>query len=195
MNKITKFLALIGSFFISNAAFAHSAQTESISFLSGFLHPIMGWDHLLTLLLVSFWSVFVLKKVWLGPIMFMGGILLGILLGLAQYALVWFEIGISISIIGMGVLIYFNQRFNFNIVIALLAVFGIFHGYAHSEILGNAYATNSDIIIDLCGLLVSTSLLHSIGLFFGKKAYDLNFPLHRSVGISAAFIGFGTMTF
>lgn len=195
MNKLMKSLVSIGIFLLSTSAFAHSGHIDSFGFISGFLHPLTGWDHFLTILLVSFWSVFALKKIWLGPVKFIGGMFLGAFLGLAHFTIVWFELGISLSIIGMGFLIYFNQRFNFNIVFVLIAVFGIFYGYAHSDYLGNVNNSSALIIADLCGLMIATSLLHAIGLFLGKKVIDFNTLAYRGVGICAALIGLWSASF
>lgn len=195
MKIFIKLVSLLAFVFFSNCAFAHEGHFDSIGFLSGFLHPITGWEHLLTILLVSFWSAFTLKRIWLGPTLFMGGMFLGVFLGLAQYAITWFELGIAISIMGMGILIYFNRRFDFNFSLALISIFGIFHGYAHANILGNSSASTGLILLDLCGLLIATAALHAIGVLLGKKVDSLNSLAYRGIGISAAVIGMVTTLF
>jgi urease accessory protein len=195
MKILRKLFTLISLALLSSGAYAHSGHAEAISFFSGFLHPITGWDHLLTILLVSFWSAFTLKRIWLGPALFMGGMFLGVFLGLAQYTITWFELGIAISIMGMGILIYFNRRFDFNFSLSLISIFGIFHGYAHANSLGNSSASIGLILLDLCGLLIATAALHAIGVLLGKKVNILNSLAYRGIGISAAVIGMVTTLF
>lgn len=189
MKILRKLFTLISLALLSSGAYAHSGHTEAISFLSGFLHPITGWDHLFTILLVSFWSAFTLKRIWLGPAIFMGGMFLGVFLGLSQYAITWFELGIAISIMGMGILIYFNKRFDFNFALGLISIFGIFHGYAHANSLGSSSTSIGLVLSDLCGLLIATGALHAIGVFLGKKMNSFNSLAHQGVGISAAMLG------
>jgi len=60
----------------STLVFAHTGHDVTVSFMSGLLHPFSGFDHLLVIVLVGFWSAFVLKKTWLGPCFFLMGMFL-----------------------------------------------------------------------------------------------------------------------
>lgn len=188
MNKFIKSAALTGLALSSGAALAHTGHTDSVGFLSGFLHPLSGLDHLFAIVLVSFWSAFALKRVWLGPALFMGGMLLGVMLGFTHHSIPWFELGIALSILGMGILIYFNQGLGLKIPLGLITIFGIFHGYAHSI---ESSVTTSMVLMgsDLSGLLISTALLHALGVLLGQTIRRLNFLAYKGIGISASLVG------
>lgn len=188
MNNLIKSLGSIGSTLFSGAALAHTGHADSVSFLSGFLHPLTGLDHLSVILLVSFWSALALKKVWLGPTLFMGGMFIGVMLGFAHYSIPWFELGIAMSVLGMGILIYLNQGVGFKIPLGLIAIFGVFHGYAHS-IDGSANTSMMLVSSDLSGLLISTAILHIFGVLLGQKIRCLNFPAYKGIGISVTIVG------
>lgn len=190
MNKLINLLILAGLALVSRVAFAHAGHTDSVNFFSGFLHPITGWDHLFAILLVSFWSAFTLRKVWLGPLLFMGGMGLGVLLGIMHYSLVWFELGIAISIMGLGILIYLRKQFDPNLALGLISMFGLFHGYAHSDVLGGSgHVSTIAVTFDLCGLLIATSILHTLGIAVSAKVHKIYVLAHKGVGISALLIG------
>jgi len=188
MYKFIKSAVITGLALISGAALAHTGHADSAGFLSGFLHPLSGLDHIFAILLVSFWSAFALKRVWLGPALFMGGMLLGVMLSFTHHSIPWFELGIALSILGMGILIYFNQGLGLKISLGLIAIFGIFHGYAHSI----ASSVNTSMVLmgsDLFGLLIATALLHAFGVLLGQTIRRLNFLAHKGIGISAALVG------
>lgn len=188
MNKFIKSAVITGLALISGAALAHTGHADSVNFLSGFLHPLSGLDHLFAIVLVSFWSAFALKRVWLGPALFMGGMLLGVMLGFTHHAIPWFEFGIALSILGMGILIYFNQGIGFKFPLGLIAIFGVFHGYAHSI----DSSVNTSIVLmgsDLLGLLISTALLHIVGVLLAQTIRRLNLLAYKSIGISATLVG------
>lgn len=188
MNKFIKSAVITGLALSSGAALAHTGHADSVGFLSGFLHPLSGLDHLFAIVLVSFWSAFALKRVWLGPVLFMGGMFLGVLLGFTHHSIPWFEFGIALSILGMGILIYFNQGVGLKIPLGLIVIFGIFHGYAHSI----DSSVNTSMVLmgsDLLGLLISTALLHALGVLLGQTIRRLNFLAYKGIGISAALVG------
>jgi urease accessory protein len=188
MNKFIKSAVLTGLALSSGVALAHPGHADSVGFLSGFLHPLSGLDHLFAIVLVSFWSAFALKRVWLGPALFMGGMLLGVMLGFTHHSIPWFEFGIALSILGMGILIYCNQGLGLKIPLGLIAIFGIFHGYAHSI----ASSVNTSMVLmgsDLFGLLIATALLHAFGVLLGQTIRRLHFLAYKGIGISAALVG------
>lgn len=189
MNNLIKLFLLAFAIF-ANYTFAHSDHAESISFMAGILHPLTGWDHLLAILLVSFWSAFTLKKVWLGPILFMCAMSVGVIFSLRQFSVEWFELGVAISIVGLGLLIYIHQKLHLSLALGLIGLFGFFHGYAHADALGDASnAMVSLISMDLLGLLIATAMLHGVGIALGKKVHQFNQLAYKGVGISAVLVG------
>ena len=52
-------------------AFAHSEQGIAGGFVSGFTHPIFGWDHVAAMVAVGLWGAFLGKPaLWLLPVVF-----------------------------------------------------------------------------------------------------------------------------
>lgn len=47
---------------LSAAALAHAGHEQHSSFMTGFLHPLTGWDHLLALLLLGVFIAVSAKK-------------------------------------------------------------------------------------------------------------------------------------
>lgn len=195
MKTLIKLFYVLAFVTSSSCSFAHSGHVDSVSFMSGLLHPLTGWDHFLAILLASFWSAFALKKIWVGPVLFMSGMGVGAILGLAQYSVEWFELGIAFSITGLGVLIYVHQKSNPSLALGLIGLFGFFHGYAHADALsGASSAMVSSIAIDLLGLLVATAVLHGVGVLLANKLRQFNQMAYKGVGISATLVGL-TMIF
>jgi len=88
IKKTAKFIAALCFLISSSMAYAHPGHETSISFFSGILHPFSGLDHLLVILLVGFWSAFVLNQIWVGPLAFLLGMMAGVFSGILG-ALKW----------------------------------------------------------------------------------------------------------
>lgn len=75
--------------------------------LSGFLHPILGLDHLLAMVAVGFLSAQMGgRAIWTVPTAFVGVMAIGALLGIAGVPVPFVEYGItgSVLILGLGIL-------------------------------------------------------------------------------------------
>ena len=59
----------------------------------------------------SVFFIFVLKKIWLGPCIFMAGMSLGALAGLSNLPLNFFEFGIATSVIAIGLLLLLQNQY------------------------------------------------------------------------------------
>ena len=52
-------------------ALAHSEQGIAGGFISGFTHPIFGWDHVAAMVAVGLWGAFLgMPAIWLLPVVF-----------------------------------------------------------------------------------------------------------------------------
>jgi urease accessory protein len=167
--KITKLRLFVFSMALSPISNAHSGHADYPSFMAGLMHPFSGMDHLLVIFLVGFWSVCCLKKIWTGPLAFMLGMVLGALLGLASVSITWLEWAISLSVVFAGVFTILRKKMDSHLGLYLLAIFGIFHGLAHGEVL-SIMPMNflSASIQDLAGLLLATGMLHLLGIGVAK---------------------------
>eukprot|EP00752_Nemacystus_decipiens_P016704 g14942.t1 len=145
-------------------AFAHSGHGHN-SFVTGFLHPIYGLDHLLAMVVIGFLSARMEpKKMWTLPASFVGLMAAGGLLGT-----VWgsdgvraMEWGIMLSVIVFGLAAAIAPKIPVLAGNLIVAAFAICHGHAHVAEMGDASAYGY-----FPGMLVGTGLLHLAGLAVG----------------------------
>jgi urease accessory protein len=167
--KITKLMLFVFSIVFSQISNAHPGHGDYLSFMSGLMHPFSGMDHLLVIFLVGFWSVCCLKKIWIGPLAFMLGMAFGAILGFTSVSIAWLEWAISLSVIFAGVFTILRKKMDSHLSLFLLAIFGIFHGLAHGEVLSTMPMNFlSASVQDLAGLLFATGMLHLLGIGVAK---------------------------
>lgn len=186
------------------AAFAHPDH-EIASFTAGFMHPLTGLDHLLVMLAVGLWAgklgsdrlkavpsgvVGINSKIrWQLPLTFMAMMAIGGLLGMSSLIIPGLETGIAASVLAMGLLLALNMSLNPVWQGLLIAIFALFHGFAHGSEL-NSYNGYSA----MAGMLLVTGLLHGIGLLsamLGIHSLSIKLVqfLQRSVGGFIAITG------
>src|SRR5438093_13127102 len=90
----------------SSVAGAHEAAGVAGGFLSGFTHPLFGWDHVAAMVAVGLWGAFLgPPAIWLLPIVFPLVMAFGAVLGIAGVPLPAVEIGIAASAVVLGVMV------------------------------------------------------------------------------------------
>lgn len=150
-------------------AFAHTTILESGSFASGFLHPVSGLDHILAMVGVGMVAFFASKKGYLTLVAFIGAMILAAIAGYKGIVLFSVEEGILISIAVLFGLIGFVHKLSINTIVAVVAFFGTFHGYAHG-----AEFTGGEFFQYILGFSLSTLILHLTGMaaaYFYSKLY------------------------
>ncbi|MCW5719786.1 MAG: HupE/UreJ family protein [Devosia sp.] len=181
-----KFLTLTaaGLVLLPTAVFAHTGHPETSGFASGILHPITGMDHLLAMVAVGLIAAICGgRMLWLMPAAFLGAMLAGAALGLAGLTLPGVETAIVASVIALGVLVLVPARFVPRYgVVALTAIFGLFHGFAH----GLEVPQGGSVAGYLFGFVLTTAGLHLAGLLIGRRVPVL---AARLVGASIAVVG------
>ena len=137
-----------------------------IDLSSGFLHPLEGWDHIVTMLGVGIWAAQLRgKAIWLLPTTFVSVMSLGGISGAAKYlAVPSAEILIVLSCLVFSILIIRKIRFDNKINMLIVAFFAFFHGYAH----GAEISTSASLISYTLGFMVATLLLHGAGILMVK---------------------------
>ena len=71
--------------------------------MSGFAHPLLGWDHVVAMLAVGLWGAFLgAPALWLLPVVFPLVMAAGGALGVLGVPLLAVEIGIAVSAIALG---------------------------------------------------------------------------------------------
>src|ERR1051325_10349548 len=84
MRALTTVLAL-ALVALPTAAFAHTGAGDAHGFVHGFTHPVGGLDHVLAMVAVGVFA-FVLggRALWAVPMSFVGMMIVGFVLGIAQ---------------------------------------------------------------------------------------------------------------
>lgn len=182
-------IAGLGLLLASNAQ-AHSAAEIGGGFISGLLHPVLGWDHVAAMIAVGLWGAFLGNPaLWLLPVVFPLVMALGGALGLAGIPIPSVEIGIALSALVLGVMIVLAARPPLWLAGIIVAVFAIFHGHAHGTELPEAA---SPLAYSL-GFVIATGMLHLAGIGFGLLA---RWPAGRiAVRAGGAVIALGGVVF
>ena len=166
-------------------AWAHPLNPAASGFLSGFAHPWTGIDHLLAMVAVGIWAAQQGgRKIWLLPLLFVGGMLMGAALAWSGIALPWVEGAVAASVVVLGCLIASLTRLPLAFGAGLVGLMAVFHGHAH----GTETGTASQAVELAAGFAVTTLLLHGIGIALGL-ALSRGFGAHAARGRLAYGLG------
>ncbi len=170
MTHRSKFMGLLAlsalTLALPEAALAHAQghTGEDAGFLAGFLHPILGWDHVAAMVAVGLWGAFLrAPAIWLLPVIFPLVMAFGALIGILGFTLPLVETGIALSGVVLGLMILTKAKPALWIAGLLVGFFAIFHGYAHGVELPDSAHAYAFII----GFVIATGLLHVAGIAFG----------------------------
>jgi len=165
-----KILALVLG--MMSLAFGHTDVLEHGGFMSGFLHPISGLDHILAMVGVGM-VAFYAQKVVPTFVAFVGAMMVAALAGYSGMALIGMEEGILLSIAVVFGMIGFASKMSINFIVPIIAFFGMFHGFAHG-----AEFTTGNFVAYMSGFALSTISLHLAG--FGLASlYSKKLALQR----------------
>jgi urease accessory protein len=149
---------------IGTPAMAHTGTGLAGGFVSGFAHPLTGPDHLLAMVSVGLWGAFLGRPlIYALPVIFPGVMVLGAALGMLAVPLPTVEIGVALSVLVLGACIALALRTPVWVACAIVATFGIFHGYAHGRELPSA----ADPVGYSVGFVLATGMLHVAGIGIG----------------------------
>ncbi|SOC41879.1 urease accessory protein [Rhizobium subbaraonis] len=163
---LVRSIGLVVALLLSSAgiAEAHVGTGGSSGFLSGFLHPIMGLDHVVAMVAVGLWGAQLGKPaIWLLPVTFPLVMALGGFLGLVGVPMPGVEIGIALSGVLLGAAVLTESRPPMIAAAILVGLFAIFHGYAH----GAELPLGENALFFSLGFVVGTGLLHAVGIVIG----------------------------
>lgn len=154
-------LLLLG---LSTAALAHESTGLAGGFYSGFVHPILGWDHVIAMVAVGLWGAFLGNPaIWILPVVFPLVMALGGALGVAGLAIPAVEAGIASSAIVLGLMVALAVRPPLWVAAVIVGGFAIFHGHAHGTELPEA----ANPLAYSLGFVLATGMLHVGGIAFG----------------------------
>jgi urease accessory protein len=173
---------------LTDSALAHSAEGLAGGFSSGFLHPVLGLDHLVAMVGVGLWGAFLgMPAIWLLPVIFPLVMALGGVLGIADVPLPHVETWIAASAVAIGLGVALALRPPLWLVAVIVGAFAIFHGHAHGTELPEAANPLSYAL----GFVIATGLLHLCGIGVGTLS---KWPWGKSVvrggGLAIAAVGF-----
>jgi len=173
--------------------------TGMIGFYDRISHSVLGLDHFLAMVSVRIISALIgMRAIWLVPSIFVCSMIVGGLFGMiveidknfrdqvldlnqigsnnffADYVISAIEIGITLSVILLGLAITIQKKLSFKIIIIFITLFGICHGTAHG--MEMPWAANP--ILFASGFVLSTSTLHLFGVgigifFYSNKIFKL----------------------
>jgi urease accessory protein len=144
---------------------AHTAGSSAgAGFVTGFLHPLGGLDHVLAMLAVGMWGAQLgYPAIWVLPVAFPQVMAVGGVAGILGLPLPGVEVGVTFSVIVLGSMIALDARPPLWIAALLVGFFAIFHGYAHgAELPGQAGA-----VAYSAGFVTATGLIHLTGIGIG----------------------------
>jgi len=149
----------------AQGAQAHIQAAEASGFLSGFMHPVSGLDHVLAMFAVGLWGAQLGRRaMWVLPVTFPLLMAFGATLALLGMPLPGVEIGIAASALLLGLAVMTEQRPRLAAAAVLVGFFAIFHGHAHGAELP---AGQSGLLYGL-GFVLATAFLHLAGIAVGN---------------------------
>ena len=157
---------LIGSLLLllSFGARAHTGAEGVDGFVAGVIHPLSGFDHLLAMVSVGIWGATLGRPlIWALPVAFPMLMVVGGILGITGIPVPYIESGIAVSVMVLGLAIAAAWRAPIAIAVAIVAAFGVFHGYAHGAELPNSAAPAAYV----AGFVLCTGALHLAGVALG----------------------------
>src|SRR3954452_5327901 len=130
----------------------------------GLLHPLSGLDHVLAMVAVGVLAAQLGgRALWLVPSAFVVAMALAAAVGMTGHTLIGNEFGIALSLLVLGAAVAARIGMPAGIAGALVAVFAVFHGYAHGA---EMPASMSALGYGL-GFIAASVLLHAAGIGFG----------------------------
>jgi urease accessory protein len=148
----------------AGVANAHESAGIAGGFTSGFMHPVLGWDHVIAMVAVGLWGAFLgSPAIWMLPVVFPLVMAIGGALGVMAMPVPAVETGIAVSAIVLGAMVAFAVRPPIWIAAVIVAAFAIFHGHAHGTELPGA----ANPLAYSLGFVIATGLLHIAGIAFG----------------------------
>jgi urease accessory protein len=147
-----------------SGAWAHAQEGKADGFLTGFLHPISGWDHVLAMISVGVWGAQLgAPAMWLLPVAFPMVMALGGTMGLLGIPLPHTEAGIALSAIVLGAMVFTEARPPLWVAAGVVGVFAVFHGHAH----GTELPPGENGLLYSAGFVAATGCLHGVGIAIG----------------------------
>jgi len=173
--------------FYPSLALAHQETGSIIGIVSGLKHPVSGMDHVLAMIAVGLWGAQLgAPALWMLPVAFPMVMAFGGMLGLMGIPLPGIEIGIAVSALVLGSLIFAEGRPPLWMAAVIVVFFAIFHGHAH----GTELPVGSSGLLYSIGFVAATGTLHGLGITMGLvHRWDRGRLALRAAGAIVALSG------
>ncbi|MGE3316731.1 MAG: HupE/UreJ family protein [Planctomycetaceae bacterium] len=174
-----------------STAFAHPHHVvhEHVNgFESGFLHPMLGLDHLLAMLTVGLLAARAGGRAqWLMPVSFLLFMVLGGAIAFSGRPIFGIETGIALSVVLLGLAVAAGRDQPLALMLGACGVFGFFHGHAH----GAEMPSIADPAQYAAGFVLATAGLHLAGILAGRflTRSETRRNLLRLSGAAIALVG------
>ena len=161
------------SVFVTDSASAHTLGTGGAGLAEGLAHPFIGIDHLLAMLAVGMWAAQLGgRALWQAPLAFVAVMAGGAGLAHEGLGLPHVETMIAASVLVLGLMVAASVRVSTAVSVMAVAIFALFHGYAHGLEMPQAGAplayaagfAGATAVLHLCGIALGLSLNRMQGL-------------------------------
>jgi urease accessory protein len=162
-------LGAVAATLLAVPALAHPGHDQR-GLVAGLMHPIGGVDHLAAMLAVGLWAGLVGgERRWVWPACFVVAMVAGAAAGWSGLPVPVVETVIAASVLALGAAIATGWSPTVAVGGALIAAFGLAHGFAH----GAEMPAGSLLSGYAAGFVGGTALLHAVGLALaaGLAAY------------------------
>ncbi|HER35079.1 MAG: HupE/UreJ family protein [Halothiobacillaceae bacterium] len=184
---IGRFITVLSLLAVPGLASAHvGSDPLHGSYLGGFLHPLLGVDHLLALVAIGVWLAFQeqgQQRVVM-PLTLLA-LAMGAFIGLAGVSLPGLETVIALSVVAVGLMVGFRKRLPVWAAGIMAGGFMLFHGAAHGAEMG----VNSNAFGYVVGLVSASGLVLMSGRGLGNTAQKLHQSANRIIGIALMLSG------
>ena len=188
-----RLLSTLGVLLATGApAFAHVGHGATESFAAGIAHPLGGLDHITVMIAVGLWAAMKGgRALWVWPAAFVGVMLIGGALGMAQIDLPFVEPAILASVVALGLLVALAVDLPVALGAVIIGAFALFHGHAHGTEVGDGAGG----VEYMAGFAIATAALHAAGIGFAHVAARNSLkPLVRVAGAVCVVIGAGLIS-
>lgn len=190
-NRYVFSCVLLALVLAANPVLAHVGEDLN-GLTSGLLHPITGLDHVVAMIAVGLWGGILGKPaLWILPIVFPLAMAVSASAGAAGIPLPGVEVGIALSGVVLGLMVFFAAKPPLWIAAVLVGIFAVFHGHAHGAELPEA----ANPMVYAVGFVVSTGVLHLIGIAIGQLGkWPAGKLVVRAAGAAIAVAGGAFLT-
>ena len=160
--------ALVATLILVSAtpAFAHAGH----GIASGFLHPFLGWDHLIAMLAVGAWGATLgVRAMWAVPAAFVSAMIVGGLFGMSGIEVPFVETMILASALVLAGFAVARVKMPVWSGMAIVGLFALAHGFAH----GAEIPEVANPWVFVAGFVTATSLIHALGAIAARVVIRL----------------------